>query len=125
VLTPEAGFLFHCSQTPNIQDVVVLIHRPPQVITLAVNGQKPLVKMPCVSGPRLPAPQPVRIVLTKLQTPLADSFISDVDTAFEQDRLHIEVAQGKAIVEPDTVADNLAWKAVIFVALGVGRRGHI
>jgi hypothetical protein len=47
-----------------------------------------------------------------------------VDAAFEQELLHVSVAQMKAIVEPDPVADNLAGKAVIFVALGVGGRGH-
>jgi hypothetical protein len=56
---------------------------------------------------------------------LADGFIGDVDAAFEQHLLHIAVAQGEAIVEPDAVADNLAWKAMMFVALGVGGRGHV
>ena len=69
--------------------------------------------------------QPIGIVLPKLQTPLADGFIGDVDTAFEQHLLHIAIAQGEAIVEPDAMADDLAWKAVVFVALGVGGRGHV
>ena len=44
--------------------------------------------------------------------------MGDVDTAFEQQFLHVAVAQGEAIVEPDAMADNLAGKAVIFVACG-------
>src|SRR5215831_6179219 len=45
--------------------------------------------------------------------------MSDVDTAFEQQLLHIAIAQGEAIVEPDAMADDLPGKAVVFVALGV------
>jgi hypothetical protein len=63
--------------------------------------------------------QPIGIVLAKLQTPLADGFMSDVDPAFEQQLLHVTVTQGEAIVKPDPMTDNLVGKAVIFVALGV------
>ena len=51
--------------------------------------------------------------------------MGDIDPAFEQQLLHITVAQGESIIEPDAVANNLARKAVIFVALGDGRRGHV
>jgi hypothetical protein len=71
------------------------------------------------------APEPIRIVLPELQTPLADGFIGNVDAAFIQQLLHVAVAQVKAIVELDPVADNFAGKAVIFVALRVRGRGHV
>src|SRR5215475_13376857 len=80
--------------------------------------------MPLVAGPRPSAPEPIGIVLPKLQTPLADGFIGHVDAAFEQQLLHVAVAQVKAIVEPDAMTDDFAGKAVMFVALGVGGRGH-
>jgi hypothetical protein len=57
---------------------------------------------------------------------LADGFIGNVDTTCEQHFfLRVAVAQGESIVELDTVADKLAWEAVIFVALSVGGRGHV
>ena len=68
--------------------------------------------------------QLIGIVLPELATPLADGFIGDVDAAFEQELLHVAVAQGETIVEPDAVADDLAGKAVIFVTLGVSGRSH-
>lgn len=49
----------------------------------------------------------------------------DVDAALAQELLHVAVAQGEAIVEPDAVAADLAGKAGVFVALGVGGRGHV
>jgi len=68
--------------------------------------------------------QPIGIVLAKLPTPLADGFMGDVDTAFEQQLLHVTLTQREAIVEPDPMTDNLAGKAVIFVALGVSGWRH-
>jgi hypothetical protein len=49
----------------------------------------------------------------------------DVDPAFEQQLLHVTVTQREAIVEPDPMTDNLAGKAVIFVALGVSGWRHV
>src|SRR5262245_32243455 len=46
-------------------------------------------------------------------------------TMFEQEFLHIAVAQGEPIGEPDTVADDFDGEAVVFVTLGVGGRGHV
>jgi hypothetical protein len=57
--------------------------------------------------------QLIRIALPELQTPLANGFMGDVDTAFEHEFLHVAVAQGEAGVEPDPMADNLAGKAMI------------
>jgi hypothetical protein len=66
----------------------------------------------------------IGIILLKFATPFADSFMGDVDAAFAQQPLHIAVAQGELLVEPDAVADDFTGKAVVLVTLGVGRRGH-
>src|SRR5262245_61755055 len=46
------GFLVPPALHQDVEDVVVLIHRSPQVMTLAVNGPKHLIHMPLVAGPR-------------------------------------------------------------------------
>jgi len=69
--------------------------------------------------------QLIRIRLPKLQTPLADGFMGDVDTALEQNLLHIAIAQGEAIVEPDPMADDLPRETVVLVAFGVSGWRHI
>lgn len=107
----------------DIQDVVVLIHRPPQVMTLAMDRQKYLVQMPFIPRLRAPATQAIGIFLPKFPTPLTDRFMGNRDAAFEQEFLHVAEAQGKAIVEPDPVTDNFTREAMILVALGVGWRG--
>jgi hypothetical protein len=40
-------------------------------------------------------------------------------------RWKVAVAQGEALVGPDPMADDFSGKAVMFVALGVGRRVHV
>jgi hypothetical protein len=109
----------------NIEDVVILIDGSPQVMAFAINSQKYFVQVPFVAWLGTSTLQPIRVVLPKLQTPLADGFMGDVDTAFAQQFLHVAVAQGEAIVAPDAMADDLAGKAVIFVACGISRWRHV
>ena len=61
--------------------------------------------------------------LPKLPTPLADSFVGHDDPTGKQQFFNIVIAEADAVVQPDTMTDNLGGKAVILVALGVGRRG--
>src|SRR3982751_226845 len=49
--------------------------------------------------------------------------MAHVDAAGGQHLLHHAQAQGKAEVEPDRVADDLAWKAVAGIR-GLGGGGH-
>ena len=83
----------------DIEDVVVLIDGAPQVMAFAINRQKHFVQVPFVAWLGASTLQPIRVVLPKFQTPLADGFMGDVDTAFAQQFLHVAVAQGEAIIE--------------------------
>jgi hypothetical protein len=69
------GFLVMPTLHQDIQDVVVLIHGSPQVMALAIDGQKYLVEMPFVPGPRPSTPQLVGVILTELETPLTDGLV--------------------------------------------------
>jgi hypothetical protein len=109
----------------DIEDVVVLIHRPPQVIALAVDGQKHLIEEPFVTRLGPTTSESVGIVLSELLTPSANGFMRDDHAAFEQKLLNVAVAQIKPIIEPDPMANDFAGEAVIFVPFGVSGRGHI
>src|SRR5215813_2352432 len=109
----------------DVKDVVILVHRTPQGMALPIDRHTHLVQVPLVARPRAAATQSIGIILPKLLTPLTDSFMGHGDNALEQQLLHIAVAQGKAIGEPDPVADDLAGKAVILVAFGVSRWRHV
>src|SRR5262249_41957060 len=109
----------------DIEHIVVLIHCTPQIMALAVYGEKHLIEMPLVPWLGASTLQLIGIVLPKLETPLADGLVGHVDTALEQEFFHIAIAQGEAVVEPDPMADDFAGKAVIFVALGVSGWRHV
>jgi hypothetical protein len=94
-------------------------------MAFAMDGQKHFIEIPLVSRSGPAATQLIGIVLPEFATPLANGFVGDGDATFEQQLLHVAVAQGESIVEPDLVTDDFPGKAVILVALGVGRRGHV
>jgi hypothetical protein len=56
---------------------------------------------------------------------MTDGFIGHDEAAFTQQLFLVAIAQGEAIVVPDPMADDFRGKAVMFVALGVGRRSHV
>ena len=53
-------------------------------MAFAMNRQKHLVQVLFVAWLSASTLQPIRVVLPKLQTPLADGFMGDVDTAFKE-----------------------------------------
>jgi hypothetical protein len=48
-----------------------------------------------------------------------------VDAAFEQELLYVAVAQREAIIEPDSMADDLAGKAVVLIACRGSGWSHV
>src|SRR3954468_20819296 len=74
-----------------------------------------------------PTPDLVGEALAELARPLAHGLVAHVDAAGRQHLFHHAQAQWKAEVEPDGVADDLAWKAVSSVGrLGAGSHaGHL
>jgi hypothetical protein len=63
----------------DIEDVTVLIHGPPQVMALAMDGQNHLVATPIVSGPGPMASQLIGLGLAACATPLTDRFVGHHD----------------------------------------------
>src|SRR6267142_5187112 len=75
----------------NVQDMAVLIDRPPQIMTLALDCQKDLIEMPRIPGLR-PAVVPlIGRLLAKLMAPLAARFIGHEDATSEQELFHVAV----------------------------------
>jgi hypothetical protein len=109
----------------DIKDIVVLIHCAPQVMALTMDREKHFIQVSLVARPRAPVTELIGVILPKFPTPFGDSFVGHRDAAFEQELFHIAVAQGKAIVEPDPVADDLPGEAVILVACGVSGWCHV
>jgi hypothetical protein len=68
----------------DVEDVVLLLDSTPQVMPFTIDRQKHLSQVPLVTWLGSSVLQPIRIILPKLQTPLADGFMRDVDTAFKE-----------------------------------------
>src|SRR5207249_3416946 len=94
-------------------------------MALTINRQEDFIEVPLIPWLGASTLQLIRIVLPKLQTPLADGLMGHVDATLEQEFLHVAVAQREAIVEPDAMADDLAGEAVVFVARGISGWRHV
>ena len=112
------GLLVPPALHQDIEHVPVLIHRPPQIVTFAFDGQKHLIQVPLVPGPGTSATELIGILLAKLAAPLADGFVGHDDPTFKQQLFHIAKAQAEPKVQPHGVADDLDRKAVILIAVG-------
>ena len=70
-----------------------------------------------VTGPWLAAAQLGGILRTELQAPLSDSFIADEDAPLGEEFLDVAEAQGKPVVQPDRVANDLGRVAITGVGI--------
>ena len=102
--------------------MTVLIHRPPQIMALLIDGDEHLVHMPLVAWAGLPAAELVRKLWAGLPAPCTDGFIGHDDATDKQEFFHVTMTQRKAEVQPDGVADDLPWEPMMFVKMGWG--GH-
>jgi hypothetical protein len=101
----------------DVQDLAVLIHRPPEVMARAMDGEKDLIEMPFVTGLRRPIAELVGILLAECATPFPNRFVRDDDATSEQQLFDIPVAEIEPIVQPAPRADDLGGKAVVFIAV--------
>jgi hypothetical protein len=118
-------FLVPTTLDENIQDdVAVLVHGTPEVVPCPIDRQKHLIQMPFIARPWAPVTQLIGIGLPKLPAPLPDRFIRHEDPTGKQQLFDIPVAEAKAVIQSDAVADDLSRKSMVFVALRWGWRGH-
>jgi hypothetical protein len=101
----------------NIEDVPVLIHRPPQIVTFTGDREKDLIQVPCVTWPGTSVTELIGILLPTRAASLPDRFVAHRDAAGEQPRLNIVIPEAAPEREPDLVADNLGREAVVLVAV--------
>src|SRR4051812_45226975 len=105
----------------NVEHDPILIDSPPEPVLLAGDHQAHFVEMPLVARTGQTPPDLVGEGLAELAGPLPHGLVAHLDATRGQHLFDHAQAQGKAEVEPDGVADDLAWKAVAGVGgLGCG-----
>src|SRR4051794_11839228 len=99
----------------------ILVDGPPEPVLLAADHQAHFVEVPLIARAWQPTADLVGEALAELARPLAHGFVAHLDATRGQHLFDHAQAQGKAEVEPDGVADDLARKAVAGVGgLGCG-----
>ena len=67
--------------TMHIDDLTILIHRPPERLLLPIDLDKDLVDVKCVAVSTMISLQPSSVYSAKLVTPQANRFIADGDAS--------------------------------------------
>jgi len=88
----------------NIEDITVLIDRPPQIVPFALDRQKHLIEVPFVAWPRALATQLIGALLAELAASLPDGLIGHEDSSDKEPRFRIPIAQAEAVVQPHPMA---------------------
>jgi hypothetical protein len=70
---PSRGLGVTLRGDQDVHDIPVLVHRPPQIMPLAVDLDEHLVKVPLVPGAWLASARPVGVGLAKLLAPGPDA----------------------------------------------------
>src|ERR1700752_956763 len=91
-------------------------------MTLAFDGQKYLIHIPLVPGPRPSPPKLIGILLPKLAAPRADRLVGHDNSAFKQPLFDIAKTQAEPEVPPHSVADDLHRKEVVRKRSSLGPR---
>src|SRR5438270_10972152 len=76
-------------------------------MSLPVNLDEHLVKVPLIAGAWPTATQPLGVGLPELDAPLPDGFVGDRDAPREHHLLHLAEAQREPVVQPHAMADDL------------------
>lgn len=104
------GALIAAWLNQDVNHVTVLIHRPPEILLLAVDSNEDFVQVPAVAEAALMALQTTGIARTELRlTPDSNPFIRHGDSAFGEKILDISETQTETMIDPDGIADN-PWR---------------
>src|SRR5262249_51783911 len=98
-----------------------LIPRPPEILPLALEGEKHLSPLPLVAEPWASTTQLIRILLTNLGALLADGLRGHGHPAVEPEFCHLPEAPTASDVQPPRVTDDFARQPWILLFRGRGR----
>src|SRR3954462_5946025 len=102
----------HATRSQDVEHDPILVDGPPEPMLLAADHQAHLIQVPFVARTGQPAADLVGEPLAELARPLAHGLVAHVNAAGGQHLFDHAQAERKAEIEPDGVADDLAWKAV-------------
>jgi hypothetical protein len=103
----------------DVQYEPVLIHHPPQPVSLPKDLQLHLVDMPLVGRPRPASTELPGVGCAEPAAPEADGFVTDPNAALSEQLFDVTMAQVEAEAQPDLVADDLRRETMATVEGGI------
>ena len=79
-----------------VEDVAVLVHGPPQVLSLTVERDEDFIQIPGVAQPTSAAPQLSCVVKTERLTPVADGFVRHCDASLGEQIFQWRITKAQA-----------------------------
>jgi hypothetical protein len=101
----------------HIDHIAILIYGSPKVMLLAVYFDEDFVDVEGVPITSVLSFQTPGVQSTELDTPETDRLATDSNATFSEEILDIPVAEIKAIVEPDGVADDIGRETVALICI--------
>ncbi len=93
-----SGFLVAAACDQDVENIAVLVHCSPEIMTLTADRDEHFVHVPDVAEPTLPSPQSARVLGSKLPTPGSDGFVGYLDAPLSKKVLDVSKAQREPMV---------------------------
>jgi len=103
----------------DIQHEAVLVYRPPEPVSNAIDGRTHVVQKPAGTPSGFPLTQTICEECAELDAPFAQGFVTHLDAALVQQFLNAAVAEREAVVQPNGVLNDGHDEAMA-VGLSVG-----
>ena len=100
----------------DVEDVAVLVDRPPQILLTTVQRDEQLIEVPRVPEAPTPVPEPSGIRAAERATPPSDRLIGDRDAPLGQQVLDVTKTQAEAKVQSDGARDDVGRETIAVVA---------
>jgi len=102
----------------DVEDVIVMIHGPPQVMAPAMDGQNDVAERPMASQPGPTTPPLIGVGLAECATPLTDRFVRRHHPTCASPLFALAAAQAQVAQEPDGMTDDRGWTSMMCVGGG-------
>jgi hypothetical protein len=108
----QCGPLVTALLNQDVENFALTINGSPKIHLLAADIYENFVQVPDVERRATAPANSAGKGLSEFQNPQTNRFVTDIDTALDEQVLYVSVAHGEAEVEPYGLPDNVRVKAV-------------
>jgi len=100
-----------------VEHITILVNRPPQPASLAVDAHRDFIKVPDIIDGRWLSANAPSIAGSMFSALSSDGLVGDSDPAFQEHFFNVAQAERKPVIEPDRTGDNL-WRETVVLVIG-------